>query len=102
MHIDLDERPVADTAEAVNLSRLDDENVAGGDLEFLSIHHVQAAPLSDELDLVVRVAMRSRAASREGAEQKGGNIDVALLGPDELMRAALTWQVLLTDSVHLT
>ena len=73
MHIDLDERPVADTAEAVNLSRLDDQNVAGGDLEFRSIHHVQAAPLSDELDLVVRVAMGPRPASRKGAEEKGGD-----------------------------
>jgi hypothetical protein len=35
-----------------------------------------------------------------GTEQEDGDIDVAVLGPDELVRAALKWQVLLTDTVH--
>ncbi len=102
MHIDLDERPLADAAEAVNFSRLDDQNVARGDLELLSIHQVQGAPLPDELDLVVRVAMGPWALSREGAEEKGGDIDAAMIGAGEPMRAALKRQVLLADSVHLT
>jgi hypothetical protein len=41
-----------------------------------------------------------RATSGEGGEEKDGDIHVSVVGPNEVVRAALKWQVLLTDAVH--
>ena len=62
--IQLNERLVADALEAVNLASLDDENVARAGLELLAIHCLQAATSLNELDLVVRMPMRSWSATR--------------------------------------
>jgi hypothetical protein len=38
--------------------------------------------------------------AREGAEKEHGDVDITVVGPDEVMRAAMKWQVLLTNAVH--
>src|SRR5690606_28511589 len=98
--IQLDERAVADAAEAVDLARLDHEDVAGAGLELLSFDVVQPASLLNELHLVVRMAVRPRAAAGEPVEEEDGNADVAVVGADEVVRAADERQVGLLDSIH--
>jgi hypothetical protein len=100
MDIELDEGDVTNRTEAVDLAGLDDKNVTCAGLEFLSVHGPHAAALSHELDFIVRMAMRSGTTPREGAEEKYGDIHVAIIGPYEMVRAALEWQVLLTHAVH--
>jgi hypothetical protein len=100
MHIELDEGPVADAAKAVDLAGFDDQNVTRSGFELLPVHGPHTAAFPHELDLIVRMAMGSGTASREGAEEEYGDTHVALLGPDELVRAPLKGQVLLTDAVH--
>ena len=78
---------------------LDDENVTGSGFELLPVHGPETATLPHELDLVVRMAMGSGTPPGESAEQKHGDIH-AVIGSDKVMRAALEWQVLLTDTVH--
>jgi hypothetical protein len=53
-----------------------------------------------ELDFVVRMTMGTRTPAREGAEKEYGDVDITVVGPDEVMRAALKWQVLLANAVH--
>ena len=49
---------VADAMEAVDLARLDHENIACSRFEFHAVDRPQAAALSYELDFVVGMAMR--------------------------------------------
>jgi hypothetical protein len=100
MHIDLDERCVTNTAEAMDLPRLDDKYVTGAGFEFLAVDRPETPAFSDELDFIVRMTMRSGAAPGQGAEEECGDANVSVLGADEVVRAALKWQVLLTNTVH--
>ena len=79
---------------------LDDENVTGFGFELLPVHGPETATFPHELDLVVRMAMGSGTPPGEGAEQEHRDVHVAVVGSDKVMRAALEWQVLLTDTVH--
>jgi hypothetical protein len=87
--INLDQRGVANAAEAMDLPRLDDKNVTGAGLEFLPVDRPEAPAFPDELDFIVWMTMSPGATPREGAEEKGGDIDVAVLSPNELVRAPL-------------
>jgi hypothetical protein len=100
MDIELDEGHVTNSTEAVDLAGLDDKNVTWAGLEFLAVHGPHAAALPHELDFIVRMSMRSGTTPREGAEEKHGDIHVAIISPYEMVRAALKWQVLLTHAVH--
>ena len=62
MDVDLHQRLLADAAKAVNLARLDHQNVAGSRLELLPVDLVQPSPRPDELDFVVGMTVRPRAA----------------------------------------
>lgn len=57
MDVHLYERRIADALETVYLPRLDDENVSSSGFKFLAVDHVFAAPFTNELDFVVRVAV---------------------------------------------
>jgi hypothetical protein len=102
MYIELDQGSVPNAAEAVNLTGLDDENITRSGFEFLSVDGPETAALPHELDLVVRMTMGPWTAPREGAEEEYGDIHVAVVGPDEVVRATLKGQVLLTNAVHPT
>jgi hypothetical protein len=101
MHIELNEGSVADAAEAVDLPGLDDQNVTGAGLEFLAVDGPEAAAFSHELDFVVRMTVRPGAPPGESPEEEHRDIHVAVIGPDEVVRAALKREVLLADAVHL-
>ncbi len=100
MHIELDKGSVTDAAKTVNLAGLDDENVTRPRFEFLSVDGPETAAFPYELDFVVRMTMGTRTTAREGAEEEYGDVDITVVCPDELMRAAMKWQVLLTNAVH--
>jgi len=100
MHVHLDEGRITDAAEAMDLSSLDDEDVTRTGFEFLSVDGPEAATFPHELDFIIGMTMGSWATTRESAEEEHGDVHVAVIGSDKLMRAALEWQVLLTDTVH--
>src|SRR5687768_10349733 len=100
MHVDLDERLLADAREAVNLTRLDDEDVTGASLELFAIHVVPTAALSHELNLVVGMTVRAGTLPRQRAQQKHRNVHVTLVGADEVVRAPLERQILLANAMH--
>jgi hypothetical protein len=64
MHIHLDQGGVANAPEAMNVSRLDDQNVTRPSLEVLPVDGPQARPSPDELNFVVRMAVGPGAAPR--------------------------------------
>ncbi len=100
MYIHLDEGRVPDAAKTVDLPGLDDENVTSSGFEFLSVHGPETATFPHELDLVVWMPMRAGPPAGESAQEEHGDIHVPVIGSDKVMRAALKWQVLLTDTVH--
>jgi len=100
MDIELHEWPVADATKAVHLASLDHENVSGTRLERLSVHRVLAAPLTDELNLIVGMAVRSWAAARLPVEEKHGDASIPLVRADELVRASPEGKILLTNAMH--
>jgi hypothetical protein len=100
MDIDLDERRVTNAAEAMDLPGLDDENVPCAGFEFLTVDDPKTTTVLHELDFVVGMTMGPGTTPREGTEEEHGDIHVAVIGPDELVRAAHKRQVLLTDAVH--
>ena len=100
MHIQLDKRSVTNAAKTVNLAGLDDENVTRPGFEFHAVDGPETTAFPHELDFVVRMAMGARTTARKRTEEEHGDIDITVVGPDELMRAALKWQVLLTNALH--
>src|SRR5690242_6444252 len=100
MYVELDERLVTDHGESVDLARFDDENVAGAGLEFLAVHDVPSAPRLDELNLVVRMPVRTGTAAGLTVEQKYRHADVALIRADEMVRSAPKRQIFPTHLVH--
>jgi hypothetical protein len=100
MYIDLDQGRVTNAAKAVDLTGLDDKDVTCTGFEFLSVDGPETTALSHELDFIVRMTMGSRTTPGESAEEEHGDIHVAVIGPDEVVRAALKGQVLLTNAVH--
>src|SRR3954447_24690744 len=99
--VELDEGDVADATEAVDLPGLDDQDVAGAGFEVLPVDRPQPTAFAHELDLVVGMAVRSRTAAGEGAQEKHRHVDITLIGADELVRATDKRQRLLTNPVHL-
>src|SRR2546423_5961322 len=100
MDIHLDQRRLTDVAEAVDFPGLDDENVARASLEFLSVDGPESAAFPHKLNFVVRMSMGAGPTPRQSAEEKHGNIDVPIIGPDELVGATLEGQLFLADAVH--
>ena len=100
MYVDLNERFLTDAAEGMDLSGLDDEDIPGASLELLTVHVPEAAALSHDLDFIVRMTMGSRATPGLCAEKKDRDVHVAVVGADELVRAADEGQVFLANAVH--
>src|SRR5690606_7643782 len=98
--IQLHQRLVADAAEAVDLSRLDHQNVPGAGFEFHPVHRPEPAAPSHELHFIVGVAMRPGPAPGIGAQEEGGDPDVPIVRADELVGASDERQVLLANSMH--
>jgi hypothetical protein len=84
----------------MNLAGLNDENVTRFRFELLTLHVVQTTSRLDELDLVVRVTVRARASAWLAVEEEHGDVHIAVALADEVMRAALEWQILLTNAEH--
>jgi hypothetical protein len=101
MYVDLDEGRVADAAEAMDLPCLDHQNVTGAGFKFLPVDGPETPSFPHELDFIVRMAMGPGATPGQRSEEEYRDVYVAVIGPDELMRAALEGQVLLTNAVHL-
>lgn len=100
MDIDLDQRRITNAAKAMNLPGFDDENVTGTGFKFFAVDVPVTPAFPHELDFIVRMTMRARATPRLGVEEEYGNVDIAVVGPDEVVRAAFERQVFLTDAVH--
>ncbi|MEO8623156.1 MAG: hypothetical protein ABI625_18920 [bacterium] len=100
MHVDLDERRVADATEAVDFACLDDEHIPCTALELHTVHVPEPAPFPDELDFVVWMTMWSGTLARLRVQKENGDVDVPVLGADELVGAANERKVLLSDVVH--
>jgi hypothetical protein len=89
MHIKLDEGRVTNAAEAMDLAGLDHENVTGAGFELLSVDGPETAAFPHKLDFIVRMSMGPGAAPGEGVEEEHRDIHVPVVGPNELVRAAL-------------
>src|SRR4051794_28388124 len=100
MDVDLHQRRIADAAKTMNLARLDDEDIAGAGFEFLSVHIPQATALSHDLHFIVRMTMWPRPTPGLCAEKKDRDVHVAVVGADELVRAADEGQVFPANAVH--
>jgi hypothetical protein len=98
--VNLNERTIAYALEAVDLTGLDDEYVTGCALEGLTIDGPQTAAFPDELHLIVWVPVRTGPLARKSAQQKHRDVDVAVLGSNEFVRAADEWKILLADVIH--
>jgi hypothetical protein len=100
MYVDLNERRVTDAVKAVDLSGLYDENVTCAGFELLAIDNPEAAAFSHELDFVVRMPVRARATAGVRSKEEYGDIHVAIVSSNELVRAPLEGQILLANAVH--
>jgi len=101
MDVHLNERFVTNAAEAVDLTGLDDEDVARSGFELLSVDCPEATPSPHELHFIVGMAVRSGTAPGKGAKQEDGDVDIPVIDPDELVRAPLKGQVFLSHAIHL-
>jgi hypothetical protein len=98
--VDLDQGGIANRFEAVDLAGLDYKDVSGAALEGFSIDGPDSAAFTDELDLVIRMSMRTRSRTGLALEQEHRNTGVTLLSSDKLMGTTNKWQVLLADVMH--
>jgi hypothetical protein len=85
VHIDLHERLVADALELVNLACLDHEDVPRPSLELLTVHHIPSGSGSDELNFVIRMAVRPGPPTGKGVQEEYRNVHVAVVRADEVV-----------------
>lgn len=102
VNVDLDQRRIANGLEAVNLASLDDKDVSCATLERLAVDRPDSTAFTDELDLVVRMPVRTWPRTRLAMEQEHRHAGVALLGSDKLMRTTNKGQVVLAYMMHLS
>jgi hypothetical protein len=69
----------------MDLASLDDENIACTGLELLAVDRPEPTAFSHELNFVVRMTVRSGPFARESIEEEHRDLDVAVLGADELV-----------------
>ena len=100
MDVQLDERLWPEAPEAMDLAGLDHEDLTRSGFKLMSIDDPEATPGLDELYLVIRVTVRPGAASREAVEQEYRDPDIAVVGANEVMGAAVMRQVGLFQSKH--
>src|SRR5215472_17345223 len=86
--------------EAVHLAGLDHEDVARSALESSSADCPHSTAFADELDLVIRMAMRTRPGTGFSVEQEHRDTGAALLGSNKLMRTTKERQLLLAHMMH--
>jgi hypothetical protein len=100
VNVDLDQRRVTDCFETVDFASLDDEYVSRAAFEGLAADSPDAAAFSNELDLVIRMAMWTGPRTRLAMKQEYRNVGVTLLGSAKLMRTADKGQVFLSHVMH--
>ncbi len=100
MNIELYQGAIPNAGEAVNLAGLNDQYVAGSGFKLLPIHRPKAAPCLNELDFVIRMAVRTRATAGKPIEEEYGDVDVPVLGTYKVVGAATKRQLALLDSIH--
>src|SRR5689334_5754674 len=100
MHVELHQRLIADRGEGVHLARLDHEHDAGTRVERLPLNRPASAASLDELDLVVRMTVRSGPSAGLSTKEKDGHADVAVVGAHEVVRAPTKGQLALAESKH--
>jgi hypothetical protein len=98
--VQLNQRLVPDALKAVDLAGLDDQDVSGPRLELLPIDDIAAPPFSDELNLIIGMAMGTGSPAGQSPEQEHRDVDVALVRSDELVRATLEGEILLPNAMH--
>jgi len=98
--VELYQRRIANRLEAVDLAGLDDKDVSSTALERVAVDRPRSTALTDELDLVIRMPMRTRSRAGLAIEQEHRNSGVALLSTDKLIRTTNERQVLLTHVMH--
>jgi len=84
----------------VHLSCLDDQDVTRTGLELDAIHYIVSAALADELNLIVGMPMRAGSLPGKSMKQKHGDVDVAVVGAHEMVRASAEREIFLTGSMH--
>jgi hypothetical protein len=100
MHIHLHPVRVTDALEGMDLASFDDENVPGPRLEFFTVNGVAPATLSDELNFVVRMAMRAGTFPGKSVQEKDRDLDVTVVGADEVVGASNEREIFLTNPIH--
>ena len=80
---------------------INDAGPAGACLELLAVDVPETSSLSHELDFIVGMPVWSWSAAGQRIQEEHRDVHVAVLGADELMRAADEWKILLTDAVHV-
>jgi len=98
--VELHELRLPDARETVYLTGFDDQDVAGARFELFPVDDPPAPPFLHELHFIVGMAMRTGARARASSKQENRYVHVAVLGADEMVRAAAMRQGLLSNSVH--
>ena len=68
--VELYQRRIADRLETVDLAGLDHKDIAGAALEGLAVDSPHSPAFTNELDLVIRMAMRPGTRTRLAMEQE--------------------------------
>jgi hypothetical protein len=100
MYVQLNKRRLTNAVKAVDLSGLDDEDVTCAGFELLAVHGPETPAFPHELDFVVRMTMRAGTAAGEGSKEEDGDVHVAIVRPDEMVRAAPEGQIVLANAIH--
>jgi len=100
VNVDLHQRRVTNRLEAVNLTGLDDKDIARATLEGLAVDGPNSPAFTNELDFIIRVPVRTRSRTRLSMEQEHRDACVALFRSNKLMRTTNKRQILLAHVMH--
>jgi hypothetical protein len=102
VNVELHQRRITNSLDAINLTGLDDKDISGAALEALAVNGPYSPAFTDELDLVIWVPVRTRSRTGLPMEQEHRNTGVALLSSDKLMRTTNKGQILLAHVMQIT
>ena len=100
VHVELYERRITSNLEAVDLTGLDDKDISRAALEGLAVNGPHTATFTDELDLVIRVAVRTGSGTGLAVEEEHRGTGVALFSSNKLVRTTNKRQTILAHVMH--
>src|SRR3954469_20236124 len=79
MHVNLDQRIIANALKGMDFAGLDHENVSSASFELLAVDHPEPPALPHELHFIIGMFVGPWTAPREGSQKEDRDVHVSIV-----------------------